>query len=230
MTEQSSDRRAELMAAALASDLTPDELQEFDRMRLDDPSIDRELAKLGEVTGVLNTLPPWLPNESAPSDGAEGERGARSAAVTALHRDSGRPVRFALAAGAAACLVIGVVIGALLPDRDAAPVAGPPGTLGAAEPVDFEGEPAGVETEAELVAHTWGTETVVQISGLDSGSYQVVVTDTGGREYDSGTFLAASGEIECRLNAAVLREDVAAVSIRSEESGKDIAVASVPKV
>ena len=85
-------------------------------------------------------------------------------------------------------------------------------------------------TQASLIAHTWGTETVLTVDGLAQGAaFTVVVVGEDGAEYESGTFLGSSVPIDCRLNAAVLREDVAAVAIRSLEGGQ-IAVAEVPSV
>ena len=132
-------------------------------------------------------------------------------------------------AGAAACLVVGAGLGLLLPELLTPGVSGPPGTLGAIEHVDFEGEPDGVSVGGDLVAHTWGTETVLKVAGLGEGSYRVVVIDTQGLEHDSGAFLGSRREIDCRMNAAVLRGDVASVAIRSD-SGQTVATAAVPQI
>jgi hypothetical protein len=268
-------RRDELVAAALADDLSPSERVEFDELRVADPSIDAELASLGVVVGGLSSFGRW--DDVAPSDGlreriealghvaeAPAPRGTdvpRDADVPrdidVLHdadvpRDSGtardevpvthigphvaaarsgrgrRPLLIAVAA--AACLAIGAGGGALLAMPRDTVVAGPAGTLGAVEHVDFVGQPAGVDLDGDLVAHTWGTETVLSVDGLPTGSaFTVVVVDGDGREYESGAFLGSEVRVDCRLNAAVLRSDVASVEIRAAD-GHDIAVASVPPV
>jgi hypothetical protein len=268
-------RRDELVAAALADDLSPSERVEFDELRVADPSIDAELASLGVVVGGLSSFGRW--DDVAPSDGlreriealghvaeAPAPRGTdvpRDADVPrdidVLHdadvpRDSGtardevpvthigphvaaarsgrgrRPLLIAVAA--AACLAIGAGGGALLAMPRDTVVAGPAGTLGAVEHVDFVGQPAGVDLDGDLVAHTWGTETVLSVDGLPTGSaFTVVVVDGDGREYESGAFLGSDVRVDCRLNAAVLRSDVASVEIRAAD-GHDIAVASVPPV
>jgi hypothetical protein len=272
-------RRDELVAAALADDLSPSERVEFDELRATDPSIDAELASMGVVVGGLSSFGRW--DDVAPSDGlreriealghvaeAPAPRGTdvpRDADVPrdidVLHdadvpRDAGtgtgtapdevpvahigphvaaarsgrgrRPLLIAVAA--AACLAIGAGGGALLAMPRDTVVAGPAGTLGAVEHVDFVGQPAGVDLDGDLVAHTWGTETVLSVDGLPTGSaFTVVVVDGDGREYESGAFLGSDVRVDCRLNAAVLRSDVASVEIRAAD-GHDIAVASVPPV
>ncbi|NRD26950.1 hypothetical protein [Frigoribacterium sp. VKM Ac-2836] len=245
-------RRDELMAAALADDLSPSERVEFDALRAADPSIDAELASLGVVTRGLSGFGSW--DEVVPSDGLRervesvGRDGASDAAgdtsatvpgpVPVAHvgprvaaARSGRGRRpLLVAVGAAACLAIGAGGGALLATPRDTVVAGPAGTLGAVEHVDFVGQPAGVDLVGDLVAHTWGTETVLSVDGLPTGSaFTVVVVGEDGREYESGAFLGSDVPVDCRLNAAVLRPDVASVEIRAAD-GDDIAVASVPPV
>lgn len=164
----------------------------------------------------------------APDDRADAQ--LPSAAPVTPIRSSRRGLRpLLLLVGAAACVAVGLGGGALLTAPRGA-VEGPPGTLGAIEEVDFAGAPASVEIDGALVAHTWGTETVLTVDGLAQGAaFTVVVVGEDGAEYESGTFLGSAVPIDCRLNAAVLREDVAAVAIRSLEGGQ-IAVAEVPSV
>ncbi|MET4051679.1 hypothetical protein ABID81_001023 [Frigoribacterium sp. PvP054] len=262
-------RRDELIAAALADDLSPAERAEFDGLRAADPGVDAELASLGVVVEGLSGFGRW--DDVAPSDrlrdridaigtggdahaagaagaaggvgaagaagaaGADGDREA-DAAVTRIGPHvaaarSGRGRRpLLIAVAAAACLAIGAGGGALLASPRDTVVTGPAGTLGATEHVDFTGQPAGVDLDGDLVAHTWGTETVLSVDGLPTGSaFTVVVVGDDGREYESGAFLGSDVRVDCRLNAAVLRPDVASVEIRAAD-GHDIAVASVPPV
>ncbi|PPF33369.1 hypothetical protein [Pseudoclavibacter sp. AY1H1] len=153
---------------------------------------------------------------------------ARAAPVTPLRR---RRFGGALLAGVAAVgLLVGVVGGFFLPRPETPPPVGDPGTLGAVEPVDFQGEPAGVEIDGSVVAHTWGTETLLTVTGLPSGEfYSVVVVDATGDDVGSGTFLGSEVEINCAVNAAALREEVTSVEIRGE-SGDVVAAAALPRV
>lgn len=258
MTDHNSDRRGELIAAALVGELDAGEAAEFERMRASDPTIDAELAELRALTGQLSGQPEWL--DATPSDelrdsvlalgaadgGADGGVGggidgsadapephdsdteAQAAPVTPLRRP-----RFggALLAGVAAVgLLVGVVGGFFLPRPETPPPVGDPGTLGAVEPVDFQGEPTGVEIDGSVVAHTWGTETLLTVTGLPSGEfYSVVVVDATGDDVGSGTFLGSDVEINCAVNAAALREEVTSVEIRGE-SGDVVATAALPRV
>ncbi|PPG43825.1 hypothetical protein [Pseudoclavibacter sp. RFBA6] len=153
---------------------------------------------------------------------------ADAAPVTPLRRP-----RFggAMLAGIAAVgLVVGVVGGSFLPRPETPPPIGDPGTLGAVEPVDFQGEPDGVEIDGSVVAHTWGTETLLTVNGLPSGEfYSVVVVDAAGEDVGSGTFLGSEVEINCAVNAAALREEVTSVEIRAK-SGDIVASAALPRV
>jgi hypothetical protein len=247
------DRRAELIAAALGDDLSPAEADEFAHLRAADPTIDVELADLGGLPGAVAGLGSWQAAE--PSDelrrriegvavredadatasgsglalvaGAVPPAPLAAPAPVAPLRPRRRPLLTVL--GAAACLAVGVGVGALVvAPRDAAPE-GPAGTLGAVEPIDFAGAPSGVRVEGDLVAHTWGTETLLTVTGLPVGTaFSVVVIDDEGGEHPSGAFLGTEVEIDCQLNAAVPREHVSSVEIRGAEG--ELAVAEVPAV
>ena len=242
-----SDRRAELIAAALASDLSPAEAAELDALRVVDPTVDDEIASLGGVVARLGPVGTW---QDATADAALGERvrsavdrdpEARHEPAAALERVAPdelvvplrprRSRRVALTVlGAAACVAVGVGGGVLAATPRDAHVAGPPGTLGAVEHVAFDGEPSGVAVDGDLVAHTWGTETVLTVDGLPTGqAFSVVVVDDTGAEHESGAFLGTDVTIDCRMNAAVLREHVVAVEVRGAD-GVEIATASVPSV
>ncbi|MFD1713049.1 anti-sigma factor [Amnibacterium flavum] len=236
MAEPTRDRRAELIIAAIAGELTPDETVELDALRATDPTIDTDLAQLGGVADRATDIGTWT--EVAPSASlrdriaalADDESAEAEPPAVIDLASRRRPRAWQLIAGAAACVAIGVVAGTLIPIAEPSGPTGPPGTLGAVEHVEFVGEPSGVGVEGDLVAHTWGTETDLVISGAAVGeSYTVTLVGRDGAEYDSGTFLGSAVEIDCRMNAAVLREDVASVVIR-DQGGDEIAVAEVPSV
>jgi len=255
--DTSADRRAELIAAALASDLSPAEAVELDALRAVDPTVDDEIASLGGVVARLRPVDAWRDAVAGDDlrdrvESAVAREGRAEEAPTA----SGAPVASGVAAapdvapvapvvplrprrarraalavlGAAACVAVGVGGGVLATTVRDAPVAGPPGTLGAVEHVAFAGEPSGVAVDGDLVAHTWGTETVLSVDGLPVGdAFSVVVVDDAGVEHESGTFLGTDVTIDCRMNAAVLREHVVAVEVRGAD-GTDIATATVPSL
>ncbi|WP_445444603.1 hypothetical protein [Clavibacter sp. km3a] len=251
------DRRGQLIAAALADDLSPAEAAELEAMRAGDATIDEEMALLGGLPSAIRGVGAW--QEAEPSDElarrigliADGRGEAATTAPAAATADAGlpevtrrpadldehrarrgsRPRRTALLlAGAAACLALGAVGGAFLATPRADVATGPAGTLGALEDVSFAGAPAGVDVEGDVVAHTWGTETLLSVDGLPVGdSFSVVVIDADGAEHASGTMLGSAVRIDCRLNADVMRRDAASVEIR-DAAGDRVAVAELPPV
>ncbi|HEV8044589.1 MAG TPA: zf-HC2 domain-containing protein [Rubrobacter sp.] len=116
--------------------------------------------------------------------------------------------RSAFAAVAAALLV---VIGsfALIPK-----ITGPP-----LEPVAFSETPPGVEAEANLIDHTWGTETILVVSGLEDGkTYRLTLRNEDGEAVPSGAFIGTGDQpVECRMNAALLREEATGLEVRTTE-------------
>lgn len=251
MSHEDDDRRAELIAAALADELTALERAELDALRAEDPTIDRELADLSGIAGSLRsgaaTVTPWLDDEPSAdlrariagigAESAAGEPGVRPADHVARGgRHGGRARRArsrsvgALVTLGAASLVVGLALGIGIPGVLSAPPSGPPGTLGAIERIDVTGEPEGVLIDAELVAHTWGTEAVLDASGLAVGEvYSIVMLAQDGEEYSAGAMLGSEVPIHCRVNAAVLRESVVRVEIRDAD-GAEVAAAEIPRV
>lgn len=200
-------------------------------------TLSRELSTPGTTAKAVTAENAGTPEvQHGVQAGGTGQREARRAHVLRA-RDGGPPTsggrRYRvplLAAAAAALLVIGGLGGSALATFQQAPPTGPPGTLGAIEGVQLSGSPAGTFFDASLVAHTWGTETVLAIDGLPVGeSFEVVLVRTDGRELDSGTFLGAAQTVTCRMNAAVLRGDVAALQIRNA-AGTVVASSNLPRV
>ncbi|WP_322411876.1 hypothetical protein [Microbacterium invictum] len=221
------DRIAELMAAALAGELTESEAAEWDALRRRRPEVEEEFRQLAALSSRLREGDvTWTAPRDADAlgdrifraidaDAAVPSPTSASAATATTVRRARRWITPALAA---ACLAVGVVIGIAWPEPPGATPSGPPGTLGAIESVDLDGIPADVDIEADLVAHTWGTEAVFEATGLDVGAtYDVVLIDESGQEYSAGAMLGSEVPIECRLNAAVLRADAVRIEIRSAD-------------
>lgn len=124
-------------------------------------------------------------------------------------RRRNRLIRRSSFAAVAAVLLVAFGLFALVPR-----IAGPP-----LEPVAFSEAPAGVEAEASLIDHTWGTETVLVVSGLDKGeTYRLTLIDDNGEAVPSGAFIGTGDEaIECRMNAALLREEATGLEVRTTE-------------
>ncbi|PPH04443.1 hypothetical protein [Rathayibacter sp. AY1H3] len=223
-------RREELLAAALAGDLSAEETREFESLRAADPSIDPELASFGAVVDRVGALGRWEEAEPSPElrsrvAALAGERPERGESLRASRRRAVLAV-----AAAAALLVVGGVAGAALRSAEERPVAGPPGTLGAVEAIAFDERTEGVTLDGSLVAHTWGTETILRGTGFALGeSYDLVLVTGSGERLPSGSFLGSSAELDCEMNAAVLRESVAAVEI-TDAGGALVASAALPAV
>ncbi|MFK5585005.1 hypothetical protein [Serinicoccus sp. LYQ131] len=91
---------------------------------------------------------------------------------------------------------------------------GPPGTLGALEPLSMSATGTGARIEAGLIAHTWGTETVLVVDGADPGArYELVLLTADGTRVPSGGFVGTAAPLDCEMNAAVLREDATEIRI-----------------
>ncbi|MBA2691449.1 MAG: zf-HC2 domain-containing protein [Rubrobacter sp.] len=131
----------------------------------------------------------------------------------------GRPRRVPpIAAAAAALAVVAIGVAALfaagLPSSDDTP------GLGDEEPISFGSPPRGVTVEASVVAHTWGTELLMDAEGLETGEvYTVSIEKEDGESVPTGTFIGTDEKIDCALNAAVLRQNAESVTI-TDSSGE----------
>ncbi|WP_431778605.1 hypothetical protein [Microbacterium aurantiacum] len=227
------ERIEELIIAAVADELTPLERVELDELRAVHPWIDDEIASLrGVAERVSIEGEGW---RELPVSAALRERVLGASGVASSDGDGSRPAAPSAARRgfapllAAACLVIGVVTGAgiaSLAASDPGPSVaepaptGPVGTLGAIEPVTMRADP-GIDVDADVIAHTWGTEALLEIEGLAVGeTYAVVFVGADGTEYSAGEMLGSEVPIVCRLNAALLREDAVRMEIR--DAGSDV--------
>ncbi len=249
MTRDDDERRAELIAGAIAGSLSAREQRDLAQLVARDPEIERELSGLGHTAEAVGAVGGWV--DAAPTDELRARIAAIPSASTASEQSRDlpagdtpttpesastlRPGRRARAPWfvpltAAACLVVGLGIGLAVPFDLSSPPVGPPGTLGAIEHTDVSVEVDGVDLDVDLVAHTWGTEAVIDATGLAEGkTYSVVVVGLRGEEFSAGEMLGSAVPIHCSLNAAVLREDVAGIEIR-DAGGQRVAGADVPPV
>lgn len=137
-----------------------------------------------------------------------------------------RPARRFLLAGGVAAGFAGVagyfardLVGEPAPSED-----GP-----AIEQVAFTGD--ATVASAGLINHTWGTELLLDVSGLRAGTtYDVVYRTTQRDEVAAGSLLAVDGPVmKCRFNAAPLRADVRAIVVRAR-GGRTVLAAELPTV
>lgn len=231
------DRWAELCAAALAGELSPAETVEFDELRRDPRRAD-EYEGLRGITarlrqGDLAWTPPRDDSDleariAASIARAEGETAEGPRVVEPVRRPR-RP--WLVPTVAAACLLGGLVIGA----NGAALVqpsvpSGPPGTLGAVEQLAVTDDDAGVDVDAQVVAHTWGTEAYLEATGLNVGAtYELVFVGADGTEFSAGEVLGSEVPIVCRMNAAVPRSETVRLELRDTQRSV-VAHADLPAV
>lgn len=210
----------------------------------------RVLAAVNAPTPVPTTPTaqpaPARPNVAHPAPGTEGTR--RAGTRRTRSRRTMMLAAASVALGVAATLSVQAVLDSdptdTGSDSDAGLLAeqpsGAPGELGVQEPVSFTTDPdlagedaesgAEVTVDGALVAHTWGTETVLEMTGLPmGGSYSVVLVGEDGQEIESGSFLGSERPVECRMNGALLREDVDRLEIRAED-GTPLTSAELPDV
>ncbi|KIQ18339.1 hypothetical protein [Rhodococcus sp. MEB064] len=224
-------RREELIAAAVADDLDDSEKEELRALVAAEPTVADEIRDMRETVASLSPAAGLVWEDDHPGDLLRRR----------VVRPSARPRRatvVAVAAGIAVGVagVFGVqsVVGESGTSADltvAAPeVEGAPGELGAFEAIDFTASSPGVSVDGGLVAHTWGTETVLDMHGVPvDEAFEVVLVDRTGADRSSGSFLGSSVTIDCRMNAAVLRPDVAEIEIRAA-GGDLLARAALPTV
>ncbi|MGI8937775.1 MAG: hypothetical protein ACR2JF_06090 [Iamia sp.] len=131
---------------------------------------------------------------------------ATEATVPALSGPSQPSRRRVLWMGAAAAggVAAGVTGAALLADGDDGPI------TPAGEAVGDLTTPFGVEAEARVIAHEWGLEVMLDVSGLEPGTpYTMTFIDQADQPLSAGGFVGAEGLMRCRNNGPVLRADVA---------------------
>lgn len=239
------DREAELIAAAASDQLSASEAEEYAALAGTDPSVTAEVAELRVLLDRVGQLEQWhepepspelaervlaIPTSVEPPEGVAPTTTDLDERRRERERSTGRRRLLPGLAAAVALLVLGGAAGVAVDEWREQPPSGPPGTLGAVEPIDFEGEPEGVSIEASLIAHTWGTETVLDMAGWDPGDrFEVVLVGTDGDVEDSGSFLGSPVRIDCRMNGSLLREQVGAVEIR-DDRGRVVAASEVPAV
>ena len=117
----------------------------------------------------------------------------------------------ALGRVASGVLIAAALVGAFVLGLRQAPTTAAPPVVPLVVHVDVDG----VQADAGLVKHTWGTELQLQATGLeDGGAYSVTFTTVEGGTVSGGTFLGTGANpLRCSLNAALPIDDAAAVTV-----------------
>lgn len=216
MTDDENRRRLrELLGARLLGDIEPEENAELDNLLERFPELRREEAELRAVANLLGE--PGSRRDENP----EPPPGLREKVVEEVFRGGDRrrmKAPLAAAAAVAAVVLVGVVavLVAGLPNSG-----GVPG-LGDEEPISFASVPQGVTvSDASVVAHTWGTEVFIKVAGLEDGEvYTIEVESEDGSSESAGTMIGVGeNEIDCALNAAILRQNAESITISDSSGG-----------
>lgn len=194
-----------------------------------------DLADLAPLAGLLDGLDPEGFGVPAAPPADLGARirtameqeprqpvGVPQATVTPIDRlDPERPRpgrRRAQLLGVAAAVVMAAGVGGVVGRASAPEPAEPPLEAVAVRAVD-DGGAAPAIASSDLIAHTWGVELVLEGRGFVAGEvYRASFRTDDGRWQPAGQFLG-TGErpLLCRLQSAVLRDDVDAVRITDAE-------------
>jgi Putative zinc-finger len=96
------------------------------------------------------------------------------------------------------------------------------------ERLSFSGKASGVE--GNLIAHAWGTEIRLVVSGMrDSQTHRVTLVSEDGEQVNAGTFIGTGDKpLRGTFNAALLREDADRLEI-STPSGELVFFAKLPE-
>jgi hypothetical protein len=125
----------------------------------------------------------------------------------------------ALAAAAICVVVVGLAgfVGLLEP------------AVALVEPVPFSVAP-GMEVEGHLIAHAWGTEIRLVVSGMRDGqTYKVTLVSEDGERVNSGTFIGIGDKpLSCTFTAALLRKEVNRLEVRTA-GGELVSFAKLPE-
>jgi anti-sigma factor RsiW len=213
MHADSHARWRELLALEALGRIEPDERRELAAHLGECAACRAEGAELARIAEAL--FDPEVDLRNAPAlDDPPAYLEERVLERARASRRAARRRRFALRGGLAAATAIAAVltIVALRPSDPAAPPT---------EPITFALVPRGVEADASLIAHTWGTEVELVVTGLPAGArYTVQFVGRDGRPVPAGTFIGVSGRpVVCRMNSALLRADARELVVRGAGGG-----------
>ena len=175
-----------------------------------------ELAELTPLVAALAAVNPDRLDTLPTPPTSLRERIARSVEAEQHSRVRSGTIRRGAAALAVAATLAGVFGLGTLVGRESTPT--PP-----VEAIVVDTVASDVQIDADLVAHTWGTEIRMVASGLQGGAiYSVTFLRSDGETVPAGTFIGTGGSaLRCSLNAALLREDAVGVIV-SDPAGTTV--------
>lgn len=197
----------EQLGAYVLGLLPPDDVQQLEAHLAGCDRCRTELQQIRPVAAALREV-----DVDAVSDTEEAPAALRVRVFNRLDKERQLQRRNELARRltAAAAVIALLGIGSLLRQ----PVAGPP-----LEPVALQVNDDAVVAEADLINHTWGTEVILEATGLGAGEeYELTFDTTDGQRVAGGTFIGVGARpLECRMNGAVLREDAQGFTVTDSD-------------
>ena len=205
MPEDNHDRWLGMAALSALGALPTEESADFAAHLTTCRRCEKELFELRAIAGVIREVPMGETSSDPPDKLKESVVWAVRGARRSQHRYRRMTTSIAGAAAAIALVAVGVA----LPTPG-----GPP-----QEVLTVATTSTDVDAQASLVAHTWGTEVKLVVTGLDHGQhYRVALIDTDGDRIPAGTFIGVSDRpIVCDMNAAVMRPDATRMEIVSRD-------------
>jgi hypothetical protein len=177
------------------------------------PACQAEVRELKPVVAALADAAPDRIDE-VPCPPVDLEESSLAPILGEIHRGRRRRRRFSWSALAAAAICV-VVIGLAGVTWPLEPALSLESHL--QERLSFSGEARSVGVAGNLIAHAWGTEIRLDVSGLRDGqTHRVTLISEDGERVNAGTFIGIGDKpLRCKLNAALLREDAARLEVRT---------------
>jgi anti-sigma factor RsiW len=199
----------ELLGAYVLDQLTDDERIAVEAHLDGCADCRAEVAELAPLVSAMRDVDPDRVSAPAEPPTELAARIGETICNSRRRRDRGTLLR----RGAAGLLVAAALVGAFVLGVSRQP---DPGTAAPpVVPLTVHLVAAGVQADAGLVRHTWGTELKLKATGLrDGGSYTVTFIRRDGTAVSGGTFIGTgSNTLNCSLNGALPLDEMVEVTV-----------------
>lgn len=165
-----------------------------------------EVAELEPVAAALQGIDPAALGPLTPPPADLGE----TILASVRHRERQRDRERWVGRAGAGLLAAAVLAGVFFLGIQAAPAPATPPVIA----MSVQQVAGGVQAEAGLVRHTWGTELKLRATGLSEGSYTVTFVRADGSRVPGGTFIGTgTNTLNCSLNGALPLEQTTEIVV-----------------